>query len=161
MPGAGGAYRLWPAARYAEVARALAARGCYVVLLGAADAVAAAAQIAACAPGACLDLTGTTTLARTAAVLSRARLSLSADTGVLHLAYAVGTATVALFGPGLHRKWAPPSRRHRVVRLGLPCSPCTVAGRVPPCPIGIACMRDLGVAPVLAAAEELLQTESR
>jgi ADP-heptose:LPS heptosyltransferase len=76
---------------------------------------------------------------------------------VLHLAYAVGTPTVALFGPGLHRKWAPPAPRHRVVRLGLPCSPCTRSGRVPPCPIGIACMRDLGVAPVLAAAEELLQ----
>lgn len=149
MPAAGGVYRLWPAERYAEVALWLAARGFAVVVLGGTDAIAAGRVIAAAVADA-LDLTGRTTLGQTAALLARSQLALSADTGVLHLAYAVGAPTVALFGPGLHRKWAPPGSAHRIVRKGLACSPCIRFGRLPPCPYDLACMRDISVAEVTA-----------
>lgn len=156
-PGAGGAYRIWPAQRYADVARWLAGRGYYVALLGGADAVGRARVIAAaCDRGSSRDFTAQTTLAQTAALLRRSALSVSADTGVLHLAYGLGTPTVALFGPGLHRKWAPPGRNHRIVRTGLPCSPCTLLGRVPPCPIGVACMQDMAVPQVIGAISEAM-----
>jgi ADP-heptose:LPS heptosyltransferase len=156
MPGAGGAYRLWAPERFAEIGRWLAGRGYHLVVLGGADAVTAGRMIAAGrAPGAITDLTGRSTLAQTAAVLARSRLAVSADTGVLHLAYAVGTPTVGLFGPGLHRKWAPPGSRHRTVRKGLACSPCIHLGRLPDCPYEVACMRDITVAEVIAAIEAL------
>jgi ADP-heptose:LPS heptosyltransferase len=156
-PGAGGPYRLWSSARYAEVTGWLNRLGYGVVLLGGQDGLAAAAAIAAeNQPERVLNLAGKTTLAQTAALLQRARLSLSADTGVMHLAYAVGTPTVSLFGPGLHRKWAPPGSRHRIVRKGLACSPCTRDGQVPPCPHDVACMRDISVADVTDALSELL-----
>lgn len=157
-PAAGGPYRLWPAARYAEVIQALIDRGDCVVLLGGRDGLEAAKQIVAgCGSSGLLDLTGQTTLAQTAAVLRRARLCLSADTGVMHLAYGVGTATLSLFGPGRHQKWAPPGRRHRVVRRGLSCSPCTRLGRVPACPYDVACMREISADEVSVAIEEALR----
>jgi ADP-heptose:LPS heptosyltransferase len=156
MPAAGGSYRLWPAERYAELAQWLIRRGFFVALLGGHDGRQAAELLAARSGAAQLvDLVGSTTLAQTAAVLSRARLAVSADTGVLHLAYGVGTPTVGLFGPGLYRKWAPPGRVHRIVRLGLPCSPCIRFGVLPQCPYGIACMRDITVADVQTAIESL------
>jgi ADP-heptose:LPS heptosyltransferase len=132
-------------------------RGHAVILLGGRDGVTAAATIAADNdPERVLNLAGKTTLAQTAALLQRARLSLSADTGVMHLAYAVGTPTVSLFGPGLQHKWAPPGKQHRVVRKGLACSPCTRHGRIPPCPHNIACMREISVADVTDAINALL-----
>jgi len=153
---AGGSARLWPVARYAEVVRWLASRGYYVVLLGGSDGVEAANFIAAhMAPDAVLNLTGKTTLVQSAALLQHACLSVSADTGVMHLAYGVGTSTVSLFGSSSHRKWGPPGRRHRVVRKGLACSPCIRFGRLPPCPHNIACMQEIDAAEVIAAIEDL------
>ena len=156
-PGAGGRYRLWSPDRYAEVAQWLVSLGYAVVILGGADGTAAATRIADGLPhDQYLNLAGKTTLAQTAAMLSRARLSVSADTGVMHLAYAVGTPTVSLFGPGLHEKWAPPGSDHRIVRKGIFCSPCTAQGRVPRCPRKIACMRDIGTGEVTAAIATVL-----
>jgi len=157
MPGAGGAYRRWAPERHAAVGRALLDRGCRLLLLGGADAAAAGTLIEArLASPAVTNLIGRTSLAQTAALLQRSALAVSADTGVLHLAYGVGTPTVGLFGPGLFRQWAPPGARHRLVRAGLACSPCTRGGRVPPCPHNVACMAQLDATDVLAAAEALL-----
>jgi lipopolysaccharide heptosyltransferase II len=158
MPGAGGPYRRWSPARYAKVVSWLNQRGYGVILLGGQDCITTAAAITAeNQPDRVMNLAGKTTLAQTAALLQRARLSLSADTGVMHLAYAVGTPTVSLFGPGLHRKWAPPGRGHRVVRKALACSPCTRFGRVPRCPHNVACMQQISVADVIAACDALLE----
>jgi ADP-heptose:LPS heptosyltransferase len=158
MPAAGGSYRLWAPERFAEVARWLIARGHHVVVLAGGDGAEAAQLIAAAAASPMLsNLAGRTTLAQTAAVLSRCRLAISTDTGVLHVAYAVGTPTVSLFGPGLYRKWAPPGRAHRLVRRGLACSPCIRYGVLPLCPYDVACMREITVAGVIGAVEELLQ----
>ncbi len=157
LPGAGGPYRRWAPGRYGEVGTALAKQGCHLVLLGGADAAAAGLQIEALLPPAQVtNLIGRTSLAQTAALLQRCALAISADTGVLHLAYGVGTPTVGLFGSGLFRKWAPVGHAHRLVRVGLPCSPCTRHGRVPPCPHNVACMTELSSASVLAAAASLL-----
>jgi ADP-heptose:LPS heptosyltransferase len=156
-PTASGSSRLWPAARYAEVTRWLIGRNYFVVLLGGQDGIEAAGYISTHNDsGRVLNLAGRTTLAQSAAVLRQARLLVSADTGVMHLAYGIGTPTVSLFGSGLHRKWAPPGRHHRIVRKGLPCSPCIQFGQLPPCPFDIACMRDLGAGDVIAAIEDLL-----
>ncbi len=156
-PAAAGAYKAWSSERYAEVARRLIDRNCFVILLGGKDAESTAQLI--CSGDTSqniLNLTGRTTLAQTAGILQRSRLLISADTGVMHLAYGVGVSTVSLFGPGLYKKWAPPAKRHRIVRKSLSCSPCTKFGVVPPCPYDAACMRDIEVDEVMRSAEELL-----
>jgi len=157
MTVAGGEYRLWTTSRYAEIVTWLTDRNYRVVLLGGSDGIDAAAAIAADnRSDRVLNLAGQTSLAQTAAMLELADLSLSADTGIVHLAYGLGTSTIALFGPGRYRKWAPPGRRNRIVRKGLTCSPCTKFGRVPTCPHDIACMKEISVQNVIAAMEELL-----
>ncbi len=82
----------WPAARYAELAAALAARGLTPVVAGGADERGLAAAI----PDA-LDLTGRTSLLALAGVARRAALAIGNDTGPMHLASAIGTPSLTLF----------------------------------------------------------------
>ncbi|MFP2912176.1 glycosyltransferase family 9 protein, partial [Pyxidicoccus sp. 3LFB2] len=90
-----------------------------------------------------------------AAALGRMRLLISGDSGPVHLASAVGTRALVLFGPTEPRRWGPPPPG-RALSLGLACAPCSNHGSVR-CPQGHhRCMRDLEVAPVVAAARELL-----
>jgi ADP-heptose:LPS heptosyltransferase len=103
-----------------------------------------------------LNLAGQTSLAETAAVIQKSSLLLSGDSGVLHLAVGLGTATVSLFGPGRAKKWAPQGDRHIVINRGLACSPCTTFGTTPPCPIDARCMRDITVDEVVNAVSMLL-----
>ncbi len=140
-PGASIPERRWPAERYAQLAAGLAERGYGIVVLGGAVDRPAAARIAsAVCDRAHADLAGRTSLPEAAAVVSRASVFVSADTGLLHLAYAVGTPTVHLFGPGVLSKWGPPGRRFTTVAAQVPCSPCTIYGYTPPCCQGMICM---------------------
>jgi heptosyltransferase II len=60
----------------------------------------------------------------------------------MHLAAAVGTPTVAIFGPSDHARYSPKGERHAIVRKDIECSPCRKAQ----CPLGThACMQDLAV----------------
>jgi len=145
-PGASIPERRWPPERYAEVARGLADRGAAIVVLGGPQDVRAARTIAAAlGERPHVVLAGTTTLTEAAAVVAEVAVYVSADTGLLHLAYAVGTPTVHLFGPGVLSKWGPPGSRFRSVRHDVPCSPCTTYGYTPPCAQGLVCM--LGIEP--------------
>jgi heptosyltransferase-2 len=79
-----------------------------------------------------MDLTGKTDLATLAAVLERCCALVCNDGGVMHLATAVGTPTVAVFGPSNPIAWGPwpggPESPHRVVALNIPCRPCFYVG---------------------------------
>jgi len=119
-PGAAGAARRWPPARWAAVARAERARGHDVVLTAGPGEVALAASVAAEAglePGAVLSGLGLAALAATVASAGRVVVG---DTGLAHLAVAVGTPSLALFGPTSPRCWGPPPGRawHRVLWHG-------------------------------------------
>lgn len=157
MCAAGAARRLWPVERLAEACRHLAERGLRVLLVGGLDARERAAEVMSMVrPGSCTDFTGSIPLARTAALLARSSICLTPDTGILHLAYAVGTPTVSLFGSGLRLKWAPPGKNNRWISANLECSPCTSWGRTPECPRGNVCMTEITADSVKKALDELL-----
>jgi ADP-heptose:LPS heptosyltransferase len=157
-PGASTEHRIWPATRYAAVARWLIERDFYVVVLGGADTIEAAREITADHDGGrVLNLAGRTSLPETAGILQHASLYVSSDTGALHIAYGVGIPTVHMFGSGIMEKWAPPGRKYVVVNKGLSCSPCTRYGYTPPCPYRVACMDAITVDDVTAAIEEVLR----
>lgn len=112
----------WRPERFAELAlRLTAAAG---PLPGARVAVFAAAHergqaaplLAALPPGRCLDLTGRTDLLTAAAALGRCALFIGNDTGIMHIAAAMGTPTLGLFGPSLPEQYAPWGPRTAVVR---------------------------------------------
>jgi exopolysaccharide biosynthesis WecB/TagA/CpsF family protein len=154
--------RRWDAAQFAAVADALHAEtGKPIVLVGGRGDDAQAVQAAMRAP--CIDLSGQTTLPQLAGVLSRAALFIGADSGVLHLAAAVGVPVVAIFGPSNPDAWGPwqPGGHVTVVRSAPECSPCSYVGhRIglrEGCPART-CMRMVTAAQVVAAGQGLLQS---
>ncbi len=105
-PGAAAGSRRWPADRWAAVATLLAADGEGVVVTGGTDERDLCQQVAA-AHEAVTDLGGRLDLRDLAALVGRARLLLSGDTGVAHLATSYGTPSVLLFGPTPPDQWGP------------------------------------------------------
>ncbi|MEW5725366.1 MAG: glycosyltransferase family 9 protein [Thermodesulfobacteriota bacterium] len=150
-PGAKWSSKLWPAGHWIKLCRrAFEELGAAVVLTGSADEAGANAGIAGGAPGT-LDLTGRTGLKVLAEVFRRADVVVGPDTGPVHLAAAVGTKVVALFGPTAPWRTGPWGEEHTVIRLGRECSPC----RRKDCPEP-RCMSEISPEAVLAAVRETL-----
>lgn len=123
-PGAAAAGRRWPTERFAAVVRRLADCGLDVTLTGTRDEQDLCATIAASVPERLAprirDISGRTDLTHLMATIAAARVVLSNDTGVAHLAVALGTPSVVLHGPTSPRRWGPPagSLRHRSIWKG-------------------------------------------
>jgi heptosyltransferase I len=110
--------KAWPTDRYAEVVRRLSGDGFAVVLTGSAEERALNRDILSLLPpGAAADLAGRTDLRTLAAVIERCTVFLAPDTGPAHLAAAVGTPLVALFGPKAPHIMGPLGDDARIVRL--------------------------------------------
>ena len=120
-PGAVYASRRWPADRWARVAAVLADDGHRVLVTGSQAERALAVEVAERAglPGDAV-LAGRTDLLELVALVAASRLLLSGDTGTAHVATAVGTPSVVLFGPASPHRWSPPAQRtrHRVLWAG-------------------------------------------
>ncbi len=97
-------------------------------------------------------LCGETTLGDLVGLLKRVRVLLTNDSGPMHLAAALGTPLVAVFGSTDWRETSPVSDRSRVVREETECAPCMLRE----CPIDHRCMTRVGVSRVADAALELL-----
>jgi heptosyltransferase-2 len=155
-PGASQATKLWPAERFAAVADALAAQGASIVLAGGpADAPALARFRAACRAPIRGDLTALP-VEGLAAGLAAVDLLVACDSGPVHLATAVGTPVLAVFGPTSCERWGPPPPG---LALGLPieCSPCSNHGG-PRCPEGHhRCMVDLDADTVVTQASAMIR----
>ncbi|RSS57773.1 glycosyltransferase family 9 protein [Streptomyces sp. WAC06614] len=111
-PGADAGARRWPAERFGAVGRALAREGHPVVVVAGAAEGALARRVAAYAglgPGAVLGGGPDLPFGRLAAVVAHARCVVAGDSGVAHLATALRTPSVVLFGPVAPRLWGPPT----------------------------------------------------
>lgn len=113
-PGAKSPARRWPPERFAAVAAELECAGRHVVVSGSAGDAGLAARVAAAAglPPERV-LAGRTDVLGLAALVAAARLVISGDTGIAHLATAFGTPSVVLFGPVSPALWGPPADRTR------------------------------------------------
>ncbi|MCU0235986.1 MAG: lipopolysaccharide heptosyltransferase II [Acidobacteria bacterium] len=153
-PGAAyGSAKAWPADRYRELVRSWseARPGAAVLLLGGPAERETAATVAAGQPGRVLDLAGRLSLRRSIAVLSRCRLFVGNDSGLMHIAAALGLPVVAVFGPTEPGRTSPLAGRFRLLHHGADCAPC----RHRACPVDHRCMTAVGVGEALAAAAEL------
>jgi lipopolysaccharide heptosyltransferase II len=143
-PGAAHATKRWPLEHWhALVARNLESGSAVVIVGGPGDAD-LGASLAKQGSGRVLNAAGRFGLQGTAALLQRARVLVSGDTGVMHMATAVGTPVVSLFGPTVEAfGFFPYSRQASVLELPLPCRPCTTQGSSR-CPLGHhRCMIDI------------------
>lgn len=118
-PGAGKPENRWPAERFAQIAREFLGRGWAVYLIeGPADEVATRDTLDAF--GEPLPVLRNVRLRVVAAALAQSQLALVNDTGVMHVAGAVGLPTLALFGPTPSSSWRPPSSRLRAIQSPTP-----------------------------------------
>jgi heptosyltransferase II len=157
-PGSVWATKRWP--YYAELARGVDRS---VVVVGGPEDSALADAIVEAAPGRAVGAAGALTLRGSAALIQRAGVLVSNDSAPLHLATAVGTPIVALFGPTIPDFGFGPRRPGDIVlgRDDLPCRPCSKHGP-PACPLRHhRCMRDLAVDAVVAAVGRIALEDPR
>ena len=153
-PGTNWETKEWRRDGFAEVARHFLQKDFAVTLIGAERERAVCDAVATLAPGA-VNLTGETTLSELAALIGRAALCVSNDSGPMHLATALGRPVVSVFGP-TDPVWAGPYRRDgTVVRAGLACSPCYLR-LLSRCPHNHDCMNNVAAAAVIERAEKAL-----
>ncbi|MCA8323061.1 glycosyltransferase family 9 protein [Burkholderia cepacia] len=157
-PGARMASRRWPVERFALAARQLADDGWQVVLTGTRAEMALACAFAEHLARPCVNLCGRTPLGALAALIGRARLLLCNDTGVSHIAAALGTPSVVVACGSDTARWAPlDGARHRVLANYPACRPCMFDT----CPYGHECATAIGVGDVIDQAGDLLAKERR
>jgi heptosyltransferase-3 len=150
-------FKCWPADRVAALCDALAQKGFPIVLTAAPDAkeIALIAEVRTAMKTPPIDFSGQLSLKELAALTARARLFVGVDSAPMHIAAAMGTPSVAIFGPSGDREWGPWNVASRVVTsLVHECRPCGRGG----CNDSkiSECLTTLPVAQVLAACEELL-----
>ena len=147
-PGAVGPSKRWPASYFAETARRLAAQGFSVIVLGGPGETALAAEIGA-GQGHVRDLTGAD-LRNAILGLAAADVAVSNDSGLLHVAAALGTPSIGIFGPTSPWHWAPLNPLAAVIETQtvVSCRPC----HKPTCRYGHhRCMREIPPESVVAA----------
>ncbi len=150
--------KLWDNKKFALVADRLAGQGCLVFFTGAPEDRKVIAEIQADMTEKSLNLAGKSSLKILAALYETADLVISTDTGPMHIAAAVKTPVVALFGPTAPWRTGPYGDIHQVLRTGAACSPCFKKE----CPLGNRaeqkkCMNDITVEQVNAAVARIMR----
>jgi heptosyltransferase-2 len=159
MPGAEyGPAKQWPVEYYSRLARELAASGAQVWIFGSAKEAAFGETITAGADTARVrNLCGQTSLVEAVDMLALADVAVSNDSGLMHVAAAVGTHVVALYGSSTPA-FTPPLTDNRTVHYrALDCSPCFQRT----CPLGhLDCLRGIEVADVAASVVRALAAQA-
>lgn len=161
-PGAQWANKRWLPSGFAQSADALSLRYNYtVVLLGGKGDVEICTEVQKLMKSPSIMFAGKSSLMQSAALLSRAALVLTNDTGILHMAQAVKTPVVAVFGPTTKELgFCPLPYRSKIAEADLECRPCTQKG-LNGCPkTHFNCMKNVYPEKVISLAHELIQTET-
>lgn len=146
-----GPAKRWPARHFARLAEELAARGYTIWLFGSPKDHAVAEEISHLAPGTCCNLCGATTLAQAVDLLAMTDLVVCNDSGLMHVAAALGRPLVALYGSSSPGFTPPLSKQADILSLQLDCSPCFKRE----CPLGhLDCLNRLSPEMVLDASQK-------
>jgi heptosyltransferase I len=149
----------WGNDKFGQVARHLMSKGFGVVLIGSQRERIVCEQVAHLAPGA-VDLAGMTTLSELAALIDRSTISITNDSGPMHLAVALHRPVVSVFGPTDPVWIGPYGRANAALQTDLPCSPCYLR-RIKHCTHAHACMQGVSPGEVIERAESALNASER
>lgn len=158
-PGASCPSKIWPAERFAILADKLAEKySAKIALICGPNDLKIASLVLAKIQNPVINLSGHTTISQLASLLKRCNLFISNDSGPVHIACAVGTPVVAIFGrneSGLSpKRWGPLSKQSAVLHKEVGCVECLAHN----CKKGFACLLAITEDEVLAAAEKLLKS---
>jgi heptosyltransferase-2 len=147
-----GSAKEWFPERYAELAGRISAEmGARILILGSLGDRPVASQIGRGAKVSAIDLTGRTTLAQAIGLIARCRLFISNDSGLMHVAAALGIPLVAIFGSTDPLRTGPLNKNSRVFYKSLPCAPCLKTE----CPDDRKCMALITVEEVFEEAKKM------
>jgi len=154
QPGARYWFKAWPPDRYAELADRLTSQyDCRVLIGGSHQDIDLAEQIRQIAKSKPIVMAGRTTIKQFAAIAKKSALFVGSDSGAMHIASAVGTPVVALFGPSNPREWGPRGGPVEVLYKELDCRSCFH----PTCIRGEEnCMRLITIEEVISASSRLM-----
>ena len=102
-----------------------------------------------------VNLAGETSLREAMTLMARCRLFISNDSGLMHVAGALGIPTLAIFGSTNPITTSPPGDQCRIIRKALPCSPCLKKE----CSTGFQCMTSITAEEVFNVAQEMMEIE--
>jgi heptosyltransferase-2 len=143
----------WIPERFAELNDRLQTESdCNVILLGSKDDKTISEHVAALSRRPPIDITGETDIETVTAILSETDLLISNDMGLAHLAPAVGTETIVIFGPTNQLTTRPFSEHASIISANVECAPCMLRD----CPIDHRCMTRVTVEDVFRKATVLL-----
>jgi heptosyltransferase-2 len=153
-PGAAyGPAKKWFPGRFAAVADRLSSEsGAQVILFGSGGDRESTAAVQKSARHPLIDIAGKTNLKEAISLISRCALFISNDSGLMHVAGALGVPTIAVFGSTDPVTTSPVGEKSIVIHHDVPCGPCLK----PVCPTDFRCMEMIGVEEVYAAARKLL-----
>ena len=144
----------WGTDKFAEVARHFLQKGFAVALMGSRRERTVCEEVARLAPGS-VDVAGETTLTELAALVRRSAISVTNDSGPMHLAVALGRPVVSVFGPTDPIWIGPYGRADAVLRAGVPCSPCLLR-QLSRCRYDHVCMENVSAPAVIERMEHVL-----
>lgn len=150
--------RRWPSARFAELTSKLSREDsslyCFIGSKEESSLVRAVISSTGC-PDRCIDASGKLTIPELGALFQRCELLISNDSGPLHLAAALGTRTIALFGPESPDFYGPVHSGSSIIYKRISCSPCmnVYAAKQFHCPYDALCMREISVEEVLECVQ--------
>lgn len=152
-----GPAKKWFPERFAEVADRLAQKfSAQVIVMGGKSDDETAREVQKTAESKLINLAGKTTLREAIYLISRCRLFISNDSGLMHVAGALNVPTIAVFGSTNPTTTSPVGRNSVIVRHDVPCSPCLKKT----CPTDFRCMRLVSVEDVLKVAQNLLRDKN-
>lgn len=156
-PGASCPSKIWPAERFVQVAEKLSGRYDFkILILAGPKEIYLADKIAHAMKGKVVNLAGKTSISQLASVLKRCALLISNDSGPVHIASAVGTPVISIFGrnqAGLSpRRWGPLGKHGKYLHKEVGCIQCLAHN----CTKEFACLKAITVEEVLKAAKDIL-----
>lgn len=157
-PGASCPSKIWPNERFSEVADRLAAKyGFKVLVIAGPKDVTLAQNVSKNMRNLAVNLGGKTSVTQLASLLKRCALLISNDSGPVHIASAVGTPVISIFGrsqKGLGpKRWGPINKRDRILHKEIGCIECLAHN----CEKSFACIKAISIDDVLNMADSILQ----
>jgi len=156
FPGGSIKQKQWGKDNFRDTIKLLVQRGYGIVLVGGKDDTLLAEEIAGSLPSV-VNVCGKLSLDETAAMIKETFLLVSGDSGIMHIASALGIRVLALFGPSNSTKWAPWLERSAIISHQISCSPCSRFGYTPMCKYDLTCMKRITVNEVVEQALSLLE----
>jgi len=154
-PGATIKEKLWDTNNFIKIIKELTKKNYLIILLGSKNDIIYTNKIKQkCSV---INLVNKTSLKESSKIIQISKILITSDSGLMHIAKALATPTISLFGASIEKKWAPQGSNHISINKHIKCSPCTKFGNTPKCKNKIKCLSLIKPNDVINAINKILK----